>query len=98
MSPAAEPAHRNGQKQQSDELHVKHRAERPDAVCREARGKVGATPADRGKQAEQDSHDGSGGLAFCAEAEDGHDFLKILPDLAFCVGIPQEISGMICGH
>ena len=40
-----------------------------------------------------------GGFAFLHfEAEDGHDFLQIFPDLAFGRRVAKQVSGMICGE
>ena len=37
-----------------------------------------------------------GGFAFLYfQAEDGHDFLEIFPDFAFCWRIAQQIRGVI---
>ena len=98
MSPASQPAHGDGEKQESGELHIEHGAKRADAMRGKASGKVSPAPGQRGEQANENPRDGLGRLAFCAETEDGHYFLKIFPDFTFCVGIPQEISGVIGGH
>ena len=44
MPPTAEPAQRERKEEKSRELHVKHGAERADAMRRKARDKVSAAP------------------------------------------------------
>jgi hypothetical protein len=69
------------------------------------REKIRIAPEESGKKTQQNSHDGSGGLAgfggfafFRFEAENGHDFLQIFPDFAFGAGIAQQIGWVISGH
>src|SRR5437660_3964272 len=63
------------------------------------RNEIRAAPRQRRQQAQENSHDELRGLAFLNfEAEDGHDFLEILPDFAFRGRISQQISGMIGGQ
>jgi hypothetical protein len=38
------------------------------------------------------------GIFFDLQAQTRHDFLNILPYLTLCRGIPQEVSGVECGH
>jgi len=109
VAPAAEPWEREGEQDESDELHVEQGAQGAHALGGEAREEIGAAPGQRRQDAQQNSHDGLGGLArgltrggrcgfFSLQAEDGHHFLQIFPDFAFCAGIAQQIRGVIGGH
>jgi hypothetical protein len=105
MAPATEPGEKNGEQEEAGELHVEHGAKSADAVGSEAREKIRAAPGKSRQQAQQNSHDGLrgsarfGGLAFLRfEAKNGHDFLQVFPNFAFCAGIAQQIGGVIGGH
>jgi len=63
------------------------------------RDKIRAAPSQRRQQAQQNSHDELRGLAFLHfEAEDGHHFLEVFPDIAFRGRIAQQIGGVIGGQ
>ena len=71
----------------------------------ETREKIRTAPGESRQKAQQNSHDGLGGLARLGglaflrfQAEDRHDFLQIFPDFAFRAGITQQVGGMIRGH
>ncbi len=109
MAPATEPRQRDREQDESDQLHVQHGAQSTHAVRGEAREKIRAAPRQRGQDAQENSHDGLGGLTrglarpggqtfFDLQAEDGHDFLQIFPDFAFCAGIAQQVRGVIRGQ
>ena len=105
MAPAAQPWKRDGEQDQSDELHVEHGAQSAHAMRGEARKKIGATPGQRRQEAQQNPHDVLGGLArlvgrafLALQAEDGHNLLQIFPDFAFGAGVSQQIGGVIGGH
>src|ERR1700722_6907768 len=105
MAPAAEPWEKNSEQDEAGELHVQHRSKSADAVGGEAREKIRTAPGESRQKAQQNSHVGLRGLArfgglafFRLQAENGHDFLQVLPDFAFGAGIAQQVGGVIGGH
>ena len=63
VAPAAEPWESEGEQDESDELHVEQSAQGAHALGGETREKIGAAPGQRRQDAQQNSHDGLGGLA-----------------------------------
>src|SRR5438445_3807130 len=96
MPPAAEKGQGNSQRYKPNQLHVKHGTECANTMRGKTCNEIRAAPRQRRQQAQQNSHDELGGLAFLHfEAEDGHDFLEVFPDFALCGRIAQQIGGMI---
>src|SRR5260370_27911728 len=96
MPPAAESGKEKGEEKKPQQLHVQHGTESANAMRSKTRDEIRAAPGQRRQQAQQNSHDELGGLAFLRfEAENGHDFLKVFPDFALGGRIAQQIRGMI---
>src|SRR5260370_840219 len=76
-----------------------------------ARQETRTAPGQRRQDAQQNSHDGLGGLSrigglsrpgrqafLTLQAELGHHFLQIFPDFAFCAPGSQQECGMVSRH
>src|SRR6266478_6953431 len=99
MPPAAQNWQKNSQEEEPNQLHIKHRTESANAMRSKTRNEIRAAPSQRCQQAQQNSHDELGGLAFLYfKAEDCHDLLEILPDFALRRRIAQQIRGVIGGQ
>src|SRR5260221_8572070 len=98
MSPIMRKEQENGYENRAPELHSQERANAADGAGRETREKIRAAPGHCGSDAEDNS---AGHLLrlvlFYFEAEFGHDFLQVLPDVTLGGGIAQQIGRMIGG-
>src|SRR5437016_610419 len=96
MPPTTESGKKKGEQQKTRQLHVQHGTESANAMRGKTRNEIRAAPGQRRQQAQQNSHDKLGGLAFLHfEAQHGHDFLEIFPDFTLRVRIAQQIGGVI---
>src|SRR5882762_8467845 len=96
MPPTAESGKKKREQKKTRQLHVQHGTQSANAMRGKTRNKIRAAPGQRRQQAQQNSHDELGGLAFLHfEAEHGHDFLEIFPDFAFRGGVAQQIGRVI---
>src|SRR5258708_35163338 len=93
MPPTSENGKKKGEQKKTRQLHVQHGTESANAMRGETRNEIRAAPGQRRQQAQQNSHDELGGLAFLYfEAQHGHDFLKIFPDFALGGRISPEVG------
>jgi hypothetical protein len=90
MSPIVREKKKDGDKNRAPELHAEQRTDATDASGGKSRQKVGATPRHgRGDTERYAAGHLLGLVLFYFEAEFGHDFLQVFPDVALGGGIAQ---------